>query len=256
MAGRARSLVRHAANSDGATVKHQYFGDVNDYRKYGLLRALQSSGDLVLSVAWMATPDDGSTDGSLRRYLEDESRWATHDPELHKFLRKRLSDSRRPDLSIIEGSEILPRAHYYSATVPDDIVGRRAWSAGLLEATTHADLVFLDPDNGLEIASKPMGRKGSSKYLAWGEVDALASAGKSLVIYQHFTREPREQFIHRIGGLVRQHANAAFLEAFRTPHVLFLVAGQRRHEQVLSSALSQVTRDWAGQLDVVGLSFR
>jgi hypothetical protein len=235
-------------------VKHQYFGDVNDYRKYGLLRALQSSGDLALSVAWMATPDDGSTDGSLRRYLEDESRWAAHDPELYDFLRTRLSDSRRPDLSVIEASEILPRAHYYSATVPDDIAGRRVWSAGLLEATRDADLVFLDPDNGLEIASKPMGRKGSSKYLAWAEVDALAATGKSLVIYQHFTREPRDQFIHRIGGLVRQHSNAAFLEAFRTPHVLFLVAGQRRHKQVLARAVSQVERNWAGQLDAVGLS--
>lgn len=235
-------------------MKHQYFGDVNDYRKYGLLRVLQSSGDLALSVAWMATPDDGSTDGNLRRYLEDESRWAAHDPELYDFLRTRLGDSRRPDLSMIERSEILPRANYYPAVVPDDIVGRRAWSAGLLDATRDADLVFLDPDNGLEIASKPIGRKDSSKYLAWAEVDALAAAGKSLVIYQHFTREPRNQFIHRIGSLVRQHSHAAFLEAFRTPHVLFLIAGQRRHEQVLSRALSQVERNWAGQLDAVGLS--
>jgi len=235
-------------------VKHQYFGDVNDYRKYGLLRALQSSGDFALSVAWMVTPDDGSTDGNLRRYLEDESRWAAHDPKLYDFLRTRLSGSRRPDLSMIEGSDILPRAHYYSATVPDDIGGRAVWSAGLLEATRGADLVFLDPDNGLEIASKPMGRKGSSKYLAWAEVDALAANGKSLVIYQHFTREPRDQFIHRIGDLVRQHSNAAFLEAFRTPHVLFLVAGHPSHEQVLARAFSQVRRDWAGQLDAVGLS--
>lgn len=235
-------------------MKHQYFGDVNDYRKYGLLRALQSSGDLALSVAWMATPDDGSTDGNLRRYLEDESHWAAHDPELYHFLRTMLSGSRRPDLSMIEGSEILPRAHYYSATVQDDIPGRRVWSTGLLEAARDADLVFLDPDNGLEIASKPMGCKGSSKYLAWAEVDALAAAGKSLVIYQHFTREPRDEFICRIGSLVRQHSNAAFLEAFRTPHVLFLVAGQRWHEQVLTNALSHVERNWAGQLDAVGLS--
>jgi hypothetical protein len=235
-------------------MKHQYFGDVNDYRKYGLLRALQSSGDLALSVAWMTTPDDGSSDGSLRGYLEDESRWAAYDADLYDFLRASLRSSRRPSLSMIEGSGILPRTSYYSPTVPDDIAGRRVWSAGLLESARNADLVFLDPDNGLEIPSKPMGRKDSSKYAAWAEVDALAAAGKSLVIYQHFTREPRAEFIRRIGALVQQHSGAAVIEAFRTPHVLFLVAGQRKHEQVLARALSLVERNWAGQLDAVVLS--
>jgi hypothetical protein len=44
-------------------MKNQYFGDINDYRKYGLLRMLQSSGGGRLLVAWMLTPDDGSRDG-------------------------------------------------------------------------------------------------------------------------------------------------------------------------------------------------
>ena len=47
-------------------MKNQHFGDISDYRKYGLLRALQSSGDGRLLVAWMLTPDDGSRDGGFR----------------------------------------------------------------------------------------------------------------------------------------------------------------------------------------------
>ena len=43
-------------------MKNQYFGDVNDYRKYGLLRALQGEGSLSTLVAWMLTPDDGSNE--------------------------------------------------------------------------------------------------------------------------------------------------------------------------------------------------
>ena len=34
-------------------MKDQYFGDINDYRKYGILRALQSKGQRTLLVAWM-----------------------------------------------------------------------------------------------------------------------------------------------------------------------------------------------------------
>jgi hypothetical protein len=50
-------------------MKNQYFGDINDYRKYGLLRAWQAAGNGTLLVAWMLTPDDGSRDGGSRSYL-------------------------------------------------------------------------------------------------------------------------------------------------------------------------------------------
>jgi len=39
-------------------MKNQYFGDINGYRKYGLLRALQSNWAGRLLVAWMLIHDD------------------------------------------------------------------------------------------------------------------------------------------------------------------------------------------------------
>ncbi|HEX8408058.1 MAG TPA: hypothetical protein VF883_04300 [Thermoanaerobaculia bacterium] len=42
-------------------MKNQYFGDVNDYVKYGMLRAFAQ--EVSVAVVWMMTPDDGSTDG-------------------------------------------------------------------------------------------------------------------------------------------------------------------------------------------------
>jgi hypothetical protein len=39
-------------------VRNQFFGDINDYHKYGLLRALSGDGDLKVGVCWMLTPDD------------------------------------------------------------------------------------------------------------------------------------------------------------------------------------------------------
>ena len=60
-------------------MKNQYFGDINDYRKYGLLLALQSNGAGSLLVAWMLTPDDGGRDGGLRSYLKVPDIWAKYD---------------------------------------------------------------------------------------------------------------------------------------------------------------------------------
>ncbi len=51
-------------------MKHQYFGDINDYRKYGLLRQLSNFGQIATSVCWMLTPDaPGNVDGQKLAYL-------------------------------------------------------------------------------------------------------------------------------------------------------------------------------------------
>ena len=42
-------------------MKNQYLGDINDYRKQGLLRLLSGMGELKTGVCWMLTPDDGRT---------------------------------------------------------------------------------------------------------------------------------------------------------------------------------------------------
>ena len=53
-------------------MKNQYFGDVNDYRKYGLLRLLAHAG-LKIGVCWMLTEDGRKgarkRNGEQRRYL-------------------------------------------------------------------------------------------------------------------------------------------------------------------------------------------
>ena len=44
-------------------MKNQYFGDVNDYRKYGLLRVFANQAAFNIGVCWMLTPDDERRDG-------------------------------------------------------------------------------------------------------------------------------------------------------------------------------------------------
>ena len=44
-------------------MKDQYVGDVNDYVKYGFLRALSAARAGPLVVCWMLTPSDEGPDG-------------------------------------------------------------------------------------------------------------------------------------------------------------------------------------------------
>lgn len=75
-------------------MKIQYLGDVNDYRKFALLRALEKEGRFKIGVNWMLTADDDSVDGGNRGYLNDPETWRRFDPELFSLLSEILGGRR------------------------------------------------------------------------------------------------------------------------------------------------------------------
>jgi hypothetical protein len=54
-------------------MKVQYFGDVNDYRKFTLLRAL-AIGEFRIGVCWMLTEADSTGYGDKRSYSRQPDR--------------------------------------------------------------------------------------------------------------------------------------------------------------------------------------
>lgn len=237
-------------------MKHQYVGDVNDYRKYGLLRALQPRDRGPLFVAWMLTADDSSSDGGLRSYLSAPNRWRQYDPELFDGLTTALRSPSGLDVTLVENSDLLRNATYYSRVVPDRRQDRDNWRHGLVNAARGFDLAFVDPDNGVEVPSRPVGRIGSSKYVTWDELQGLWNVGCSLLIYQHFRRERREPFAERLACELGERTGASFVEAFRTPHVVFLLAAQERHVPEFRRLVPLLSGQWRGQIEPMGLAKR
>lgn len=194
----------------------------------------------------MLTPDDGGSDGKFVEYLTQPSKWEKYDPLLYSEL-IRLADKGRK-VSLIEESNILNECAFFSDIVPDSSANRKEWFSKLLTASTHTDLVFLDPDNGIEIKSKPYGRKDSSKFLYWHEIKELWKSGKSLLIYQHFIREKRETYIQRILQAVQQETTNSTIHAFATPRVLFILALQPQHQIHQDAIIKAVTNSWSDQI--------
>ncbi len=64
-------------------MKNQYFGDINDYKKFGLLRSIMSATDINILISWMLTEDDGSTDGKFIEYLSEPEKWSQYDNQLY-----------------------------------------------------------------------------------------------------------------------------------------------------------------------------
>ena len=227
-------------------MKNQYFGDINDYLKYGLLRCFADAG-LRIGVCWMLTPDDGRSDGRKISYLSDPQRWRDLDPPLFDSLalsiRKNLRAVRQ-----LQSSNLLPTALFSDALVPDQQSLRKMWLTKSLRKLADVDILFFDPDNGLEVPSKPSGKKGSCKYLYWDEVETAWADGGSLIIFQHFSRERREQHVLRLATELTAHASGARVLPLITSNVVYLLAIRCRHDKAVFTGLSTIDKRWAGQV--------
>jgi hypothetical protein len=134
-------------------MKNQYFGDISDYAKYSLLRAFANDG-ISIGVNWYLTENDESSDGKHIRYLDNKIQ-SSYDPELFHCLKSMIEAGER-DIISFEKKDMIPGAVYYHeplylSSIPLDERKdeRDRWHINALSALEEADLVLLDPDNGL-----------------------------------------------------------------------------------------------------------
>ena len=225
-------------------MKHQYFGDVNDYVKYGLLRCFSNIGFRV-GVCWMLTDEDQRTDGSKIQYLSCPQNWKRHDLELFSHLTQVLG---RPDgrhLRNIEGPNHIPRARFFGVTVPDSLTERSAWSQEMLAVLSGSDLLFFDPDNGIEIPSKAIGQKGSSKYVFWNELVESWEHARSLLVFQHFPRVKRSEYILSRVQKMMSLLSDSLVIPLRSSNVLFLLAYRAADATQINTAVKLVEAKWS-----------
>ncbi len=229
-------------------MKHQYFGDINDYRKYGLLRALAEASGLPLGVYWLLTADDQRTDGEFRQYLEQPSRWRKHDPGLYDRLQKLREPGVARSVDHAETWELLPGARYFADLLEDGLDQRRDYFRRSWEALAGCPLLFFDPDNGLEVQSVRRGSRGSCKYVYWAEVKEAYRRGHSMVIYQHWPRAERQGYTSRLVEECRARLGGVVVDTFATAHVLFLLAARPEHAAGFERAHHLILERWAGQI--------
>src|SRR4030067_571222 len=79
-------------------MQNKYVGDIGDYGKYSLLRALSGAGTtdpLRLGVVWYLRPDDKKPGGNQVGYLDQPDRYAALDPKVFNALSKIVKLNRR-----------------------------------------------------------------------------------------------------------------------------------------------------------------
>ena len=242
-------------------MKNQYFGDINDYRKYGLLRLLSGTGAMRIGVCWMLTPNDHGLDGKKTEYLhkKNASKFERFDSELYRFLRKIVhgheTDERARNVKHFNKKH-LHGGSFWLRNLKDEEASRRGYFNGMWDKFTSekVHLVFFDPDNGLANNNRSKrelkkGHKNSCKKLFRDEVEATLSRNMSVLFYQHFdmNSKHRDQ-VRRLGEEMANMTDCKRSYSFWTPHTVFFLIPLKKHLKLISSAVKRVTESpWSAE---------
>jgi len=230
-------------------MKHQYFGDINDYRKYGILRTLSTNG-LKITVCWMLTENDLRTDGKRISYLRQPENFQSFDPVLFDTLHKAVFKKNSRTIQMIQNHRFISHVRYLNGFLSDAIDHRQKYFERLSHIAQDSDLIFFDPDNGIEVKSKLKGKIDSNKYLYWDEVERFWKQGHSLLIYQHFPRVNRFDYIRKLSSELCTKTGATKIITFKTSTVAFFLLSQLRQRKKIRSAVDSIQKGWKGMIEV------
>ena len=230
-------------------MQNRYTGDIGDFSKLGLLRALSNAG-FTIGLNWYLTPNEThNEDGKHTKYLCQAEKYRFLDPQLFDEL-KEIIDSGSREVSAMEKPEIL-EAKFFSEILDFPISStirevRRDWHSRALQEMKGKDIVCLDPDNGL-IVPYATGTRRENKYVLREELQDYYQLGSSVIYYQHKARRKDEYYREQISSQMRDFQDAAGLMLkFRTTsqrYYMFIL--QPQHKDIVKETIcTMLEKGW------------
>lgn len=156
-------------------------------------------------------------------------------------------DGKKRYIKEIEKGLILPKETiFYSRPLPYSSAKpsereeeRKNWFTESLSQLKSADIIFLDPDNGVQTDKIKKTQEDAIKYVFKDEIEEYYELGKSLIIYNHRDRTPEEEYKRKIASLgqINPRNGVKVLEFKRVSvrHFIFLI--QKDHLDLIDQTI-------------------
>ncbi len=248
-------------------MQNKYVGDIGDFGKYGLLRALCGirEGDLgerlSLGIVWYLNPDDKGPGGGHTEYLYKPERFRSCDPPVFHTLYWIVKAKQRNVANIGDSEIFSPDTVFFPEGtfrdyVPGQIESRKEWLDRALAATVGSDFVFLDPDNGLVAGEN----RASIAHVYLDEMACFVERGQSVIVIHHAGRQ-KDQTVKKqtqtLLDMIRTNirgAGSTFALRYRrgAPVRVFFVIPAKRDQDILLSRAEHLTQGaWSGDFSLV-----
>lgn len=233
-------------------MKNQYTGDIGDYTKLGILRWLEKVG-FSIGLNWYITPDEPKhsktfTDGKHTKFLEYDC--DTPDIDLFCALQK-IGLSQNRSVARLERAKLFENTLFWNKILEGK--SRDKWHLEAIKKLGKQDVIFLDPDNGLEVKSTKPYSKNGNKYTTYKEVADYYAKGSTVIIYNHRDRKPENEYLKRFYQFKNmeetKNAKMFYLRASRYSVRDYLFLVQERHFSDLERAIDDfLATEWCRYL--------
>jgi hypothetical protein len=159
----------------------RYIGGISDFGKFALLRHVAQNRDLA--VCWYLTGAGNGTRNHDKQfdYLRRPDEFRHLAPELFDRLTTLVAGRRTTadPLTALQRSSVLENAVFLRQEVPKKASLRPLWAERTVDSVRGANLVFLDPDNGIQ------GQRLTNRHVAFTEIAMLRQQGRVLIVGHH-----------------------------------------------------------------------
>ena len=227
-------------------MQDRYAGDIGDFGKFVLLKKLFPASVNKIGVIWYLFPDESHNgDGRHIQYISNPE-YSQCDAQLIKGLANVVKSKRT--VASLEAENLLPQSTIYFSKPLDFHVNynkqtkahkekrnqlRQQWLHEAAESVKKCNVIFLDPDNGLEIKSvSKLSQIKSGKFAYYSEVNEFFNNKNICIIYHHLNRvcTHSEQMQYRANQLknIAEHDCTVFGIRFYpySPRAYFIITNK------------------------------
>lgn len=261
-------------------MQDRYVGDIGDFGKYGLLKAIRGydpacrNGVWSLGVVWYRTPDGGNAgDGTHIAYLSmpagENDVFRQCDPLLYATLKSVVVQKQRCVSAIRNRSVLGSNVVFYEEPLTFTgmphigkdaremrLAHRNKWLQGALQTTAYSDVVFLDPDNGISSPSHQQHHTAGPRYVFLDELAAFINRGQTAVVYHHLHRNTDadtqiSERLNELGDKFSQQSISVLLFRRYTLRAYFIVSDPC-HNSVIDARLKAfLAHGWHTHFDMI-----
>lgn len=226
--------------------------------------------DIELNITFLGEKNLLNADNEILKkefivFLEKEFLSANSFEKLSKIFRKKIPHKTFvPSLRTLENlvSNIKihnPKIVHYSTPLGfpesknewnihgDNIQRREKWFKVSKDVLITSDIIYLDPNTGLnptteETDYKKIRKKDAVKYVMYDEVKEYLKEGKSLVIYSNYQRIPKEKYKNQLNKLREQLTSEklVIIEAGKKSKRNFIFIIKSEHQEKITNSLKEL----------------
>lgn len=218
-------------------MKNQYFGDNRDLFKYDLVYQIIQSGlvDHFTFIPMLTEPDNTKQGGNRNR---DKAKAGTENKDLVRFLNA-FEDKNKRDIKQLEtffkakdAITIYRSDKYFSHLRRDEYFKK------ICDKLLSKSLVFVDPDNGLEIG------RTKEKHILYTEVKDLYNKSSILMIFQFLPRKNREIYFSDIREKVKRAVESIPLHISDNQIAFFFLAKDENVRKLLVTVIQDYKKTY------------